>query len=92
MRRILLAIAGQAPSWVTTADIAASSELTVRQVVASFGPFEKRVRGRDGMSLWPFEAREFVDAGIFKYSMSPQTADRITESAAQIERHEKATS
>jgi len=92
MRRILLAIAGQAPRWVTTADIAASSELTVRQVVASFGPFEKRVRGRYGMSLWPFEAREFVDEGIFKYSMSPQTADRIIESAAQVERHEKATS
>jgi hypothetical protein len=92
MRRILLAIAGQSPRWVTTAEIAASSDLTSRQVVASFGPFEKRVRGRYGMSLWPFEAREFVDAGIFKYSMSPQTAERILELAAQVEQHEQATS
>jgi len=77
MRRILAAIAARSPGWVTTDEIAEASELTVRQVVASLGPFEKRVRGRYGMTRWPFESREFVDAGVCKYSMSPVTADRI---------------
>jgi hypothetical protein len=91
MRRILLAIAQRSPGFVPTADIAAASGLTVRQVVASLGPFEKRVRGRYGMALWPFEAREFVDAGIFKYSMSPLTASRIVE-LTQLQLAEMATS
>jgi hypothetical protein len=92
MRRILLAIARQSPGFVPTSHIAAASGLTVRQVVASLGPFEKRVRGRYGMALWPFEAREFVDAGIFKYSMSPATATRIIDLMAQVGQAEKATS
>lgn len=79
MRRILNAIAHRSPGWVTTGEIAETSGLTARQVVAALGPFEKRVRGRYGMSHWPFESREFVDAGILKYSMSPETATRITE-------------
>ncbi|MDA3936815.1 MAG: hypothetical protein PF636_08165, partial [Actinomycetota bacterium] len=53
MRRILLAIAEKSPRWVTTNDIGAVSGLSVRQVVASLGPFEKRVRGRYAMSSWP---------------------------------------
>lgn len=79
MRRILNAIAQKSPGWVTTGEIAEASGLTSRQVVAALGPFEKRVRGRYGMSHWPFESREFVDAGILKYSMTPETATRITE-------------
>jgi hypothetical protein len=89
MRRILAAIAQQSPGWVTTAEIAQASDLTARQVVASLGPFEKRVRGRYGMALWPFEAREFVDAGVFKYSMPPVTAGRIVSLMAQVERHQE---
>lgn len=88
MRRILLAIAEASPGWVTTKDIAVASGLTARQVVASLGPFEKRVRGRYAMSSWPFEARQFVDAGIFKYSMSPETADRIVTLAAHVRQRE----
>ncbi len=83
MRRILLSIAERSPSWVTTNDIASASDLSVRQVVASLGPFEKRVRGRYAMSTWPFEARQFVDAGITKYSMSQETADRIVALSAR---------
>lgn len=79
MRRILSAIAGRSPGWITTAEIAEASGLTSRQVVAALGPFEKRVRGRYGMSHWPFASREFVDVGILKYSMTPETAARITE-------------
>ena len=89
MRRILSAIAQRSPSWVTTGEIAEASEMTGRQVVASLGPFEKRVRGRYGMSQWPFAARQFVDEGIVKYSMSPETADRILELAAQSGEHDK---
>jgi hypothetical protein len=89
MRRILHAIAVNSPSWVTTKEIAEAAELTARQVVASLGPFEKRIRGRYGMSLWPFEAREFVDAGIFKYSMSPETACRVIAMMDQAEIHAK---
>jgi hypothetical protein len=74
---------------VTTADIATASGLTARQVVASLGPFKKRVRGRYGMNRWPFEAREFVDAAVFKYSMSPDTAARILELAAQVKEQEQ---
>jgi len=85
MRRILCTIAKSSPRWVTTNDIADAAGLTARQVVASLGPFEKRVRGRYGMSRWPFEAREFVDAGIFKYSMSPETANRILGLTAQLD-------
>ena len=70
MRQILHVIAERSPAWVTTAEIAEASGLTARQVAASFGPFEKRVRGRYGLNRWPFETREFVDAGIFKYRMS----------------------
>ncbi|PKQ21337.1 MAG: hypothetical protein CVT66_00645 [Actinobacteria bacterium HGW-Actinobacteria-6] len=88
MRRILLAIAEESPRWVTTNHIGIASGLTVRQVVASLGPFEKRVRGRYAMSSWPFEARQFVDAGIFKYSMSPETAERIVTLTAQVRQHE----
>lgn len=88
MRRILLAVAEASPGWVTTKDISISSGLTARQVVASLGPFEKRVRGRYAMSSWPFEARQFVDAGVFKYSMSPETADRIITLASQVRRRE----
>ena len=90
MRRILLTIAGRAPGFVSTAEIAAACALTVRQVVASLGPFEKRVRGRYGMALWPFEAREFVDAGIIKYSMSPETASRIVALPDRFGQHEQA--
>jgi hypothetical protein len=88
MRGILLVVAEASPGWVTTKDIAAASGLTDRQVVASLGPFEKRVRGRYAMSSWPFEARQFVDAGIFKYSMSPETADRIVTLTAQVRQRE----
>ncbi|MGB4593980.1 MAG: hypothetical protein WBI63_09440 [Coriobacteriia bacterium] len=90
MRRILTAIARRSPSWVTTGDIADASGLTNRQVIASLGPFEKRVRGRYGMSHWPFAAREFVDAGILKYSMSSEVAKQVLELAAQVEEHESA--
>lgn len=90
MRRILLAIAQDAPNWLTTEDVARSAGLTSRQTVASLGPFEKRVRGRYGMSRWPFSAREFVDAGVFRYSMSSETADRILALAAQVLEDEKA--
>jgi hypothetical protein len=76
MRRILYAIAERSPAWVTTDEIAEASELTARQVVASFGPFGKRIRGRYWMSHWPFETREFVDAGVSKYRMSPETSNR----------------
>jgi hypothetical protein len=89
MRRILTAIAERSPSWVTTADIADASGLTARQVIASLGPFEKRVSGRYGMSHWPFAAREFVDEGILKYSMSPEVAKQVLELAAHVEEHEK---
>ena len=88
MRRILGAIADRSPSWVSTVEIAEASELTGRQVVASLGPFEKRLRGRYGMSQWPFAAREFIDAGILKYSMSPTVASRILELAVQLDAHE----
>jgi len=88
MRRILCSIAGQSPSWVTTGEIAAASALSPRQVVASLGPFEKRVRGRYGMNRWPFETREFVDAGVFKYCMSEGTAAGILSLMAEIEQHE----
>lgn len=87
MRRILSAIAQASPGWVTTMEIAATSGLTARQVVASLGPFEKRVRGRYGMNRWPFEAREFVDAAVFKYSMSSETAARILELTAQVKEY-----
>ena len=72
MRRILSAVAHKSPGWVTTGEIADASGLTARQVVASLGPFEKRCRGRYGMNERPFAAREFVDEGIMKYSMSPE--------------------
>lgn len=88
MRRILVAIAEASPGWVTTRDIALSAGLSARQVVASLGPFEKRVRGRYAMSSWPFEARQFVDAGIYKYSMSPETADRIRALASHVRQRE----
>ena len=88
MRRILIAIAEASPGWATTKDIAIASGLTARQVVASLGPFEKRVRGRYSMSSWPFEARQFVDAGMFKYSMSPETADRIVTLASNVRQRE----
>lgn len=88
MRRILLAIAESSPGWATTKDIAVSSGLTARQVVASLGPFGKRIRGRYAMSTWPFETRQFVDAGMFKYSMSPETADRIVTLTAQVRQRE----
>jgi hypothetical protein len=92
MRRILCSIAERSPSWVTTAEIGAAAELSPRQVIASLGPFEKRVRGRYGMNRWPFEAREFVDAGIFKYSMSEGTAAGILGLLAHVEEHEQAVS
>lgn len=85
MRRILTAIAHRAPGWVTTGDIADASGLTTRQVIASLGPFEKRVSGRYGMAHWPFAAREFADAGVSKYSMSPEVAREILDLAAQVE-------
>jgi hypothetical protein len=89
MRRILTAIAERSPDWVTTGDIAGASGLTTQQVIASLGPFEKRVSGRYGMSGWPFTAREFVDAGILKYSMSPEVAKRLIELAAQVKEHQE---
>ncbi len=89
MRQILHAIAERSPAWVTTAEIAEASGLTARQVVASFGPFEKRVRGRYGSSRWPFKTREFVDAGVFKYCMSVATASRIIALTSEVEMHEK---
>ncbi|MHB8705703.1 MAG: hypothetical protein ACYC77_04225 [Coriobacteriia bacterium] len=85
MRRILVSIAQRSPGWVTTGDVADGAGLTTRQVIASLGPFEKRVRGRYGMGQWPFAAREFVDAGIFKYSMSPEVARQILDLAVQVE-------
>jgi hypothetical protein len=88
MRSILLAIAEASPDWITTKDVAIVSGLTARQVAASLGPFEKRVRGRYNMGSWPFEARQFVDAGIFKYSMSPETADRVVTLALQVRQRE----
>jgi hypothetical protein len=91
MRRILFAIAKSSPAWVTTAEIAEACDLTARQVVASLGPFEKRVRGRYGMRGWPFEAREFVDAGIRKYSMSSAVADRIFTLTESVDHHERGT-
>jgi hypothetical protein len=92
MRTILGVLAVKSPAFVSTAQIAAAADLTVRQVVASFGPFEKRVRGRYGMALWPFEAREFVDAGIIKYSMSPATAARIRVLIDEVPQHESVSS
>lgn len=89
MRRILCAVAHESPGWVTTGEIADASGLTVRQVVASLGPFEKRCRGRYGMNERPFAAREFVDEGIKKYSMSPGTASRVLELSARLEEREK---
>ena len=89
MRRILHALAERSPKWTTTGQIAEASGMTPRQVVASLGPFEKRVRGRYGMRRWPFEAREFVDAGVFKYSMSTGTAEGIIAVMAQVEEREK---
>lgn len=91
MRRILSAIAKKSPGWVTTDEIAEMCDLTARQVVASLGPFEKRVRGRYGMDRWPFESREFVDAGLCKYSMSPATANRVIALTERVERHERGT-
>jgi hypothetical protein len=88
MRRILCSIAERSPSWVTTGEIGTASDLSARQVVASLGPFEKRVRGRYGMNRWPFEAREFVDAGVFKYSMSEGTAKGILALKARVDEYE----
>ena len=85
MRRILVAIAQTSPKWVATGEIADACGLTTRQVIASLGPFEKRVRGRYAMSRWPFAARQFVDAGILKYSMSPEVAAHVLELAAHAE-------
>jgi hypothetical protein len=92
MRNILGVLADKSPTFVSTAQIATAAGLTVRQVVASLGPFEKRVRGRYGMALWPFEARDFVDAGIVKYSMSPKTAARILVLIEQVPQHESSSS
>ena len=89
MRRILFSIAKKSPAWATTAEIAETCDLTARQVVASLGPFEKRVRGRYGMRGWPFETREFVDAGLRKYSMSSAVADRIFALTESVEHHER---
>ena len=89
MRRILCSVARKAPGWITTSGIADGSELTARQVVASLGPFGKRVRGRYGMNEWPFVARDFVDEGIMKYSMSPVVASRILELAVELETQDK---
>jgi hypothetical protein len=88
MRRILYSIALRSPSWVTTAEIGEASDLTARQVIASLGPFQKRVRGRYGISRWPFEAREFVDAGITKYSMPEGIAGEITALMARVSEQE----
>jgi len=89
IRRILSSVARKSPGWITTGQIADASELTARQVVASFGPFEKRVRGRYGMGEWPFAARQFVDEGILKYSMSPAVAARILELEVEMETQAK---
>lgn len=89
MRSILCALAHKSPGWVTTRQIAEASGLTARQVVASLGPFDKRCRGRYGMAERPFAAREFVDEGILKYSMSPAVAARTLELAEQTESGEK---
>ena len=89
MRQILHVIAERSPAWVTTTEIAEASGLTARQVVASFGPFKKRVLGRYGLIRWPFETREFVDAGVFKYCMSTATANRIITLMSEVEMHEK---
>lgn len=89
MRRILNALAQRPAAWVTTAQIAEATRLTVRQVVAALGPFEKRCRGRYGMSERPFAAREFVDEGILKYSMSPGVANAILELAVHVDVGEK---
>jgi hypothetical protein len=88
MRRILSVIAELSPAWVTTAGIADASGLTAKQVVASLGPFEKRVRGRYGMDRWPFESREFVDAGVVKYRMSLETSNRIMALMSEVKGHE----
>jgi hypothetical protein len=37
----------------------------------------------------PFAAREFVDEGIMKYSMSLGAASRVLELNAQLTEHEK---
>ena len=89
MRRILYVIAERSPTWVTTTEIAEASGLSARQVVASFGPLKKRVRGRYGLSRLPFDTREFVDAGVFKYCMSEVTANRIVALMSEVEMHEK---
>ena len=89
MRGILVAIARKSPVWVTTSEIGEATGLTGRQVIASLGPFGKRLRGRYGMDRWPFETREFVDLGITKYSMSEGTADGILALMVQVEEHEK---
>jgi hypothetical protein len=89
MRRILYSIAERSPSWVTTAEIGVASDLTARQVIASLGPFQKRVRGRYGIERWPFEAREFVDAGITKYSMPEGIASEITALMRRSEEQER---
>jgi hypothetical protein len=88
MRAILCSIADRSPRWVTITEIGLDCDLSNRQVIASLGPFEKRVRGRYGMNQWPFEAREFVDAGVFKYSMSDGTAKGILALAAQAKEHD----
>ena len=88
MRRILCSIAGRSPGWVTIGDIGEATDLSPRQVIASLGPFEKRLRGRYGMNRWPFETREFVDAGARKYSMSEGTAEGILALAKHLEAHE----
>jgi len=85
MRSILHAIAERSTDWVTTEEIAQASGLTARQVVASFGPFKKRVRGRYGMPRWPFDRREFVDAGVFKYRMSAETSSLIIALMSEME-------
>ncbi len=89
MKRILCALAQRSPSWVATGEIADASGLTARQVVASLGPFEKRCRGRYGMSERPFAARRFVDEGIVRYSMPPTVASRTLELALQLETDQK---
>ncbi len=89
VRSILTAIAQKSPAWVTTDGIAEASGLTTRQVVASLGPFKKRVRGRYGMNHWPFASMQFVDAGILKYSMSPITADRVLGLNLRFDQHEE---
>lgn len=88
MRRILCAIAHRSPGWISIAEIGEATELSPRQVIASLGPFEKRVRGRYGMNRWPFETREFVDAGTRKYSMSEGTAEGILSLADHLGAHE----